>query len=208
MILRRTVTVLDAASAERMPWKNGLGVTEQIAIWPSDAVFARGEFEARISTAQVREGGPFSNFAGFERVLVVIEGAGLVLHHGEHAPRARLRILEPYRFAGDWSTQSELVGGAIVDFNVFTRRTSLRAGVESVRLGRRRLREPLEARHALVHVVSGLVTARLTGEEEPIALATGDSLRVDNARPVDELELLGESADATIVVVRLRPASS
>lgn len=205
---RRSVTVLAAADALRSPWKNGRGVTEQLALWPDGADFARGDFEARISAADVRESGPFSDFAGLERVLVVTAGAGLVLSHGEHAPRARLRPLEPYRFWGDWSTQAELVGGAIRDFNVFTRRASLRADVEAVRLGSRRLREPLDALHALVHIVSGAATARVTGEEEPFTLATRDSLRIDDARSVDELELLGGAADTVVIVVRLRSVSA
>lgn len=203
----RCVSLLGPASVVRTPWKNGRGVTEQFAIWPEGADFARGDFEARISAADVRESGPFSDFAGLERVLVVTAGAGLVLSHGEQAPRARLRPLEPYRFAGDWRTHGELVGGAIRDFNVFTRRAILRADVEAARLGARTLREPLEALHAFVHVVSGAATARVTGEEEPFALATRDSLRIDDVRPGDELELCGESADSVVIVVRLRPVS-
>jgi environmental stress-induced protein Ves len=130
-----------------------------------------------------------------------------VLSHGERAPRARLRPLEPYRFAGEWPTQGELVAGAIRDFNVFTRVGRLRADVEPVRLGRRTLRELLESRHAFVHVLAGAARARITGEEEPFSLAAAESLRIDEARAGDELELVGAAPDAVVLVVRFRSHS-
>lgn len=204
----RNVELVRAQSLVRTPWKNGGGVTTQLAIWPQGADFARGEFEARVSAAEVASSGPFSQFAGFERVLVVVSGAGIVLSHGEHAPRARLRPLEPYRFAGEWPTHGELVDGALRDFNVFARRGVFRAEVEAARLGQRTLRSPLEARHALAHVVAGAAVARVSGEEEPFELAAGDSLRIDEARPGDELELRGADAATVVIVARLVAVSA
>ncbi len=199
----RRVTVLGPEAAVRQPWRNGRGETEELAIWPEGASFARGEFDARISTARVSESGPFSTFAGFERVLVALDGEGLLLTHGADAPRARLRRLEPYRFAGEWTTSGELVGGPLRDFNVFTRRGVLRAEVQMAQLGRRRLREALEATHAFVHVLVGSLTARVTGEEEPFELGARFSLRIDRARSADEVELAGGTDDAAALVVRL-----
>jgi hypothetical protein len=204
----RRVTALGPEAAVRQPWKNGRGETEELAIWPEGASFARGEFDARVSTARVPASGPFSTFAGFERVLVALDGEGLLLTHGADAPRARLRRLEPYRFAGEWTTSGELVGGPLRDFNVFTRRGVLRAEVQATQLGRRRLREPLEATHAFVHVVSGSLTARVTGEEEPFELGARASLRIDHARAADELDLAGGTDDAVVIVVRLIAAES
>ncbi len=208
MSRERVVTVMRAEAVVRTPWKNGGGVTAQLAIWPQGADFARGEFDARVSSAEVGRAGPFSEFPGFERVLVVVAGAGLIVSHGEHAPRARLRPLEPYRFAGEWPTQGDLVDGAVRDFNVFTCRGLLRADVEAARLGQRTLRSPLEARHALAYVVAGAAVARVSGEEEPFELAAGDSLRIDEARANDELELRGADASAIVIVARLRSVSA
>lgn len=201
---QRRVEFVAASAVERSPWKNGRGVTEQIAIWPRGASFASGVFEARVSKAAVVENGAFSSFPGFERVLLVTSGAGLVVTHGASAPRARLRRLEPYRFDGAWPTEGELVDGPVRDFNVFTRRGELRAELEAVPLALRVSREPLDALHALVHVLSGTAAARVTGEETPFVLAAGDSLRIDDARVGDELELVGSAADTVALVVRLR----
>jgi environmental stress-induced protein Ves len=204
----RRVEALGPESAVRQRWKNGRGETEELAIWPRGASWSSGEGDARLSTARVSESGPFSHFPGFERVLVVVDGDRLLLTHGADAPRARLRRLEPYRFPGEWTTSGELVGAALRDFNVFTRRGVLRADVQAVQLGRRRLREPLEATHAFVHVLSGALTARVTGEEAPFELGARSSLRIDCARAVDELDLAGAAEDAAVIVVRLIEAEN
>ena len=73
-----------------MPWKNGRGTSHELAIWPQEAVFARGEGDWRIARASFREGGPFSRFEGYDRLLVVLAGEGLVLDHGTACPRRLL----------------------------------------------------------------------------------------------------------------------
>lgn len=45
----------------RMPWKNGGGITTEIAIAPPGATL--DAFDWRISTARVEAAGPFSRFA-------------------------------------------------------------------------------------------------------------------------------------------------
>jgi len=152
----------------------------------------------------VEEEGPFSSFPGFERVLVILSGTGLLLAHGELAPRARLRALEPYRFPGEWPTTAELAGGPLDDFNVLLRRGAWEADVQVLRLGQRSAREALASEQAFTHVVRGAARARITGEEEPFDLAAGDSLWVRGIAASDELELAGESGDAVALLVRLQ----
>ena len=43
-----------------MPWKNGLGVTREMAVFPSGANLERGDFLWRLSSADVGTSGPFS----------------------------------------------------------------------------------------------------------------------------------------------------
>ncbi len=66
------VVHLAAAARRAVPWKNGGGVTEEIAVYPSDAGF--DDFAWRISMARVGQGGPFSRFPGVDRTLAVLEG--------------------------------------------------------------------------------------------------------------------------------------
>jgi environmental stress-induced protein Ves len=200
---QRAVLHLTARDAREVPWKNGRGVTRELAIWPEDASFEHGDFEWRISTSGVDAAGPFSTFAGFERLLVVTRGDGILLAHGDEAPRARLRPLEPYRFAGGWPTTCELVRGPIADFNVIWRASEWRAEVDASRLGKRRRLETIGPGHALAHVVAGRVVARVSGEEEPFELGVGESLWVQGLAQEAEIDLRGTSEDAVVLLAQI-----
>ncbi|MCC7012360.1 MAG: HutD family protein [Planctomycetes bacterium] len=195
---------LRSRDARRVPWKNGRGFTDELALAPAGASFERGDFDLRISRATVDEPGPFSAFPGFDRVLVVVHGEALVLLHGTHAPRARLRRLEPHRFSGDWPTTAELPRGAIGDFNVLTRRGRCSADVQALALAQRRARETAEAAQVFVHVLSGALSVRISGEDAPFELLEAESLWIRGARPSDELDIAGASSDASLLIVRVR----
>lgn len=103
-----------AASYPRMPWKNGGGSTLEIAR-------DRGEglegFGWRLSIADIGESGGFSTFAGYQRVITVLEGAGMRLQVDGVASRPLLP-LDPFAFGGDRQVACELLDGAIRDFNL------------------------------------------------------------------------------------------
>ena len=44
---------LGRGDARVLPWKNGRGTTTELALWPADARFERGEFDWRLSIAPV-----------------------------------------------------------------------------------------------------------------------------------------------------------
>lgn len=100
-----------------MPWRNGGGFTTEVAREPRE-----GEFDWRVSIARVEHDGPFSLFAGFDRVILALDGAGMVLTHEEPGSSVTLGVLEPWTFRGEWTTQCALRGGPIRDFNVIARR--------------------------------------------------------------------------------------
>lgn len=109
-----------------MPWKNGLGFTTEVARFPQ----AGEHFDWRVSIASVEQDGPFSRFPGHDRILLVLEGAGLILERG--GGLTRLGPLESVAFPGDHDTFGRLVAGPIRDFNVITRRGVARARLEVV----------------------------------------------------------------------------
>jgi uncharacterized protein len=201
----REILHLTASDARRMSWKNGGGVTDELAIWPHGSDAAAGDFEWRIARARIERSGPFSAFPGFERVLLVVEGGGLALAHGDAAPRVRPRRLEPYAFPGEWPTSAELASGNVVDLNVLAQRERWTVSVEPLRIGTRRALEELAPGHAFVHVLAGTVRARVSDEEEPCELAAGESLWASELARSAEIELRGASGDTELVVVRLEP---
>lgn len=199
----RTCHALSPELARRTPWRNGRGITEELAISPASACFEASDFEWRISRAAIAESGSFSCFAGFDRLLVILDGGGIRIDHGDSAPRTRLRPLEPYHFRGIWQTRAELVDGPVRDFNVLYRPERVHADVEPLRIGRRRARLAIESPTAFLHLVAGSLRARLTGEEEPFDLAAGWSLSLSDLLPTDELDLQGQAEDTLALLVRI-----
>jgi environmental stress-induced protein Ves len=113
------VEILPAALRTPVAWKNGGGVTREIAAFPRGADLSH--FDWRISTAEVRSGGPFSAFPDIERILCVLEGELTLSVQGQ--PTVRLsKGSAPFAFAGDVPAQAEPHGRIVVDLNVMARR--------------------------------------------------------------------------------------
>src|SRR3954463_8036751 len=75
--------ILRSTEYRRMPWRNGGGTTTEIAIAPLPS--ASGDrFAHRVSIADVATDGPFSRFDGYERLIMLVEGAGMILDCGAH----------------------------------------------------------------------------------------------------------------------------
>ncbi|PQZ51340.1 HutD-family protein [Ochrobactrum sp. MYb15] len=121
--------VLKAQDHRRMPWKNGGGVTVEIAIHPINA--SVDNFDWRISTATVANDGPFSVFPDIDRTLSVLEGIGIVLDV-EGLETTLSRETAPFAFAADASSGARLIDGTITDLNVMTRRGRFTHQVERI----------------------------------------------------------------------------
>lgn len=66
--------VIPASSMAPKPWRNGGGLMRELLVWPS-----QGDWQLRITLAEVRKDGPFSPFPGVQRHFVVVGGCGLSL---------------------------------------------------------------------------------------------------------------------------------
>ncbi|MGW7100937.1 HutD/Ves family protein [Streptomyces sp. NPDC054883] len=124
------VRVLRAAGRAAAPWKNGGGVTREIAVLPEGA--GTEDFHWRVSLADVTADGPFSVFPGVDRTLTLAEGVGMDLTIGG-ARRLVDERFAPQRFPGDRPTECRLLGGPVVNFNVMYRREAVAAEVAVVR---------------------------------------------------------------------------
>lgn len=175
---RRSAWVLvPRTDQKQVPWRNGKGSTREIAIDPPDATVA-GAFRWRVSSAPVLSSGPFSQFAGIDRSLWLLEGAGMQLSIDGASHRLDQR-LQRIDFAGESSVTAELRNGPVVDLNVMVARAQICAKAEIV----------CDAQHVLTGPASGLIVAigdaSIRSEDEPnqraLALADGDALRVEIA---------------------------
>ncbi|WP_413581443.1 HutD family protein [Bdellovibrio sp. HCB288] len=121
------ITLLKQSSYKTMPWKNGKGLTAQIAIGPEGATFP-DDFFWRISSAQVNGDDPFSNFPGCDRKLVITQGTGLTLKGKDLHP---LDVLE---FSGEEVIHAKLIEGPVVDLGIIYRRDRIQAEMKVLNL--------------------------------------------------------------------------
>jgi environmental stress-induced protein Ves len=110
------------------PWKNGGGSTREIVCRPLGA--GMEGFEWRVSIATIAQPGPFSAFPGVDRVIMLLDGDGVHLRSSGGIDHRLDQAYAPFAFSGDVTLDCTLLGGASTDFNVMTRRSSLRADVQ------------------------------------------------------------------------------
>ncbi|CAE80107.1 conserved hypothetical protein hutC region [Bdellovibrio bacteriovorus HD100] len=105
------IQLLRSSTYQRMPWKNGLGVTDQIDLALSE-IKSSQPYSWRLSSALVTASNPFSIFEGYHRLLSVVQGDGLVLNQ---RPLLPFQVCE---FSGDDHTDCQLIGSAVRDLGL------------------------------------------------------------------------------------------
>jgi environmental stress-induced protein Ves len=67
--------VIRKTSFTAVPWKNGGGITHEVLRVPPTG----DAFRWRVSVAEIDASGPFSDFADYNRKMVLLRGAGVRL---------------------------------------------------------------------------------------------------------------------------------
>lgn len=120
------ITKLNPVGYRRTPWKNGGGVTTDIAEAYREGVMP-GAWEGmvwRFGRTAITRPGPFSDLSGYDRVQVVVAGRGLVLVAPDHEIDVR-RPFVPVRFAGETPVVSRLEAGAVEVVNLIGDRSTV-----------------------------------------------------------------------------------
>lgn len=112
--------VLRAAERPATPWRNGGGVTHEVAVFPAGA--GTDGFDWRVSIAEVVAPGPFSCFDGVDRILTLIEGELRLDFPCARRPVTLTRRSAPCAFPGDLLTFGTPLGGLARDLNIMVRR--------------------------------------------------------------------------------------
>ncbi len=172
------MTRLPAAGRRETPWKNGGGLTAEVAAEPAGGGF---DFDWRISLAAVTAGGPFSRFPGVDRVLTVIEGAMRLCVEGQDPVILRPHS-PPHAFAGDAACAAEVIA-PVRDLNLMVRRDRFRGSVEVVDFdGDRDLDLRCGPDAMIILVLRGGAEVRAPGDPVP-SLGPLDGLRLDPPPP-------------------------
>ena len=171
--------ILRAADRSAVAWKNGGGLTHEVAVHPPGSDL--DSFDWRVSLAEVRRGGPFSLFPGVDRHLAVISGQ-LELSIAGHDAVTLAPDSQPLVFPGDVPASAAPVQAPVRDLNVMTRRGRFLA-----RLTRRSVAgvttAKLEAPTTLI-VALGLLTLRAPHRSATLAALDAARFTADRHTPV------------------------
>ena len=147
-----TGRILRSNDYQRMPWKNSGGTTTEI--WK--AASPAGEMLWRLSIADVASDGPFSEFPGIDRWIMVISGKGMDLTIEGLGAKHLDRPFEPLFFPGDAKTECKLIDGPIRDFNFMIAHSFGKGTLQVLRLTAG-MTAPLGENTAAIHVLAGNV---------------------------------------------------
>jgi environmental stress-induced protein Ves len=116
------IVMLLKSSYRETPWKNGQGLTRQIAIFPKNATVAANDFLWRISSASVTQSNQFSHFPDCERQLVICSEAGVLINGKVMLAYA------PFIFSGEENIHCELINNTpIVDLGIIYKKELVQA---------------------------------------------------------------------------------
>ncbi|MFZ3185584.1 MAG: HutD family protein [Pseudomonas sp.] len=180
------IRLIDRRQLRQTPWKNGAGLTLELAIAPATA--GLDNFEWRISSAQVAGSGDFSCFAGIDRSLALLAGAGLRLQRTQVEPLLVTTQAPVVAFAGEQTIHAELLDGPITDLNIMTRRTDWTHRLQQLHLlGRQRLNSTADVLFIYCHSGGPLHCNLSSGEQYP--LMPGQGLLLEDQANLPALEL-------------------
>ena len=176
--------IIRSADTHPEPWRNGGGITRELASHPKAASAQDGSWDWRVSIADVSKAGDFSAFPGMERVITLIDGELLLLTvDGAEHPLEKYR---PFRFSGDAASSATLPTGDIRDLNVIARTGAFKGYTSIVEISKKRPHPVFEGQLAILLEGKATVTqgvaetpdadAPPASPGEPVELARYDAV--------------------------------
>lgn len=174
--------IIRYAELKAHPWRNGGGVTREVASHPAAAPAQGGPskdgpgaagWDWRVSIAEVSRAGDFSAYPGMDRVLTVVEGELLLLSvDGAEHPLEKYR---PFRFSGDAAATGALPTGDIRDLNVITRQGVFKGYTSIIELSKKRAHPVFEGQLGILLQGQAAVTPGTagTGPDAPSGAGPG-----------------------------------
>jgi hypothetical protein len=188
------LTEISPTSFKTIPWKNGLGHTTELAISDGGNL---NNFDWRLSIATVANDGKFSNFNGYERNLVLIEGNGINLLHDNKRLDQLTNLLDIANFDGGRTTYGKLADGIIKDFNVMSNNTTYQAQVNSYK--NQQTLNLTNTINMLTFIYSVSVTTKIKTGNDQLTLKACHLAKISNNDKV--IEISGKS----MIVVQFTP---
>lgn len=185
---------LPASARVAVPWKNGGGITREVA---RDAQLAgEGTFRWRVSIAEVSKEGPFSRFPGYRRIISVIGGQGMELREAGRGSTV-LRPFQPYAFDGDADVHGALPSGPVSDLNVIFQPQAVQASMHFTEEGGEFRAGPGST---MLVLNTGPETLECDADGQRIVLAAWDAVLATSG----EASSFPEGVRCAVITLRLR----
>jgi uncharacterized protein len=151
--------IVRKSSFKAIPWKNGGGITHEVIRAP----VAGDPFLWRVSVAHIDGSGPFSDFTGYRRHMVLLRGRGLMLRFSNGNNCLLQKVGDSAQFDGAAAPHCDLLDGPCVDLNLMVAE-SLRADARVLRLAGK-LTTPGSAGPALIFSIETPLLLEMDGAE-------------------------------------------
>lgn len=191
------IAALDPAGYRHMPWKNGGGVTIDVAVTMLPG-FAPGGWEGivwRFSRTAIVTPGAFSDLSGFDRQLVLISGQGLVLD----TPAGEIDVRQPFRpvrFAGETGIVSRLEAGPVEVVNLIGDRSQVSIDLSCLAGG-----ATCACPTGVYVIYAATNSCELSINGRACAVAAGHAVRIDAGESFAVASRLGTAIVAGIIAV-------
>ena len=194
--------VVRKSSFKTTPWKNGGGVTHEALRVP-----AQGDpFRWRISVAEIDASGPFSDYSGYRRTMMLLRGAGLLLKFANHGQACLSEVGDLAQFDGAIATQCDLLAGACTDLNLIVCNAiaDVRARVASLQAPL--AVESLAGESIVIFALSGGVTVQGPGGQTVILSPWDLAVAIRPTAFVTMLQSLEERTPARVFLANFSDA--
>ncbi len=191
--------IIRRSSFKRTPWKNGGGFTHEVFRVPPTSE----PFLWRVSVAQIESSGPFSDFTGYDRKMVLLQGRGIALKFGSGEHRVLRSIADFVEFDGAMPTHCELIDGPCLDLNLMVAK-SLRS---TLRLECLTEKLPVAANRGETTLIFGIQGPLSLDSDagETARLAPWDLAILEDCRALLSKIPLGEtSAPSAVIIATIR----
>jgi len=177
-------------------WKNGGGSTTELLKFPDN-----DDYDLRLSIATVERSGPFSQFQGYQRTIIQLEGEPMKLHHPDLNQSKALELLSPYSFDGGWVTDCDVTTTAR-DFNVIHKKsiTAIATGVELLPPGAKKI-IPVTNSPVFLFCVNGAIRLVSEVESDQVALSANELCFVDRNEKIEQIAISTGHEGATLILI-------
>ncbi|CAO3638018.1 unnamed protein product [Cunninghamella blakesleeana] len=205
------VTKLDPKTDYRtQAWKNGLGTTSEIGIYPPEKDFTIDSFFWRLSTHCIQNNCYFSLFPGYDCTTIVLpneNNATFKLNHQDRENFTTIKPLFPYSWHGEWETHCRMNKSPVTSLQFMIKRDLGKAQFYVEKIGQPVANESGETGKrlilgvfCLVYVVDGNVRINLNDssahyDQTRVTMTTGQTLCIERDEDSSPTSMIIQAAD-------------